>query len=150
MKAGMENCYPALTPAIPKTVLCAAVGEEDIKSVSSFPYAKVVGQLLWISVMTRPEISYQVGQLAKYVSKFGKNHVDAVKHCLRYLKGTMFVGITYRSSSTAATIQIFSDATAWANDSEMKSVTQWKYFSTLWRCDLMARQNATIYCRIIV
>ena len=22
VKAGMENCYPALTPAIPKTVLC--------------------------------------------------------------------------------------------------------------------------------
>ena len=83
VKAGMENCYPALTPAIPKTVLCAAVDEADIESISTFPrYAKVVGQLLWISVMTKPEISYQVGQLAKYASKFGKNHVDAVKHCL--------------------------------------------------------------------
>ena len=45
LKAGMENCYSALTPAIPKTVLGAAVDEEDMKSVSSFPYAKVVGQL---------------------------------------------------------------------------------------------------------
>ena len=122
VKAGMENCHPALTPAIPKTVLGAAVDEKDMKSVSSFPYAKVVGQLLWISVMTRPEISYQVGQLAKYVSKFGKSHVDAVKHCLRYLKGTILMGITYRKSSAPATIQIFSDAT-WANDSEMKSVS---------------------------
>ena len=122
VKAHMENCHPALTPAVPKTVLCAAVDEADIESVSDFPYAKVVGQLLWISVMTKPEISYQVGQLAKYVSKFGKSHVDAAKHCLRYLKGTMFMGTrTYRSSSAPATIQIFSDAT-WANDSEMKSV----------------------------
>ena len=78
VKAGMENCYPTLTPTIPKTVLCAAVDEADIESVSTFPYAKVVGQLLWVSVMTKPENSYQVGQLAKYVSKFGKNHVDAV------------------------------------------------------------------------
>ena len=121
-KAGMENCHPALTPAIPKTVLSAAVDEADMKSVSSFPYAKVVGQLLWISVMTRPEISYQVGQLAKYVSKFGKSHVDAAKQCLRYLKGTILMGITYRKSSAPATIQIYSDAT-WANDSEMKSVS---------------------------
>ena len=121
-KAGMENCHPALTPAIPKTVLRAAVDEADMKSVSSFPYAKVVGQLLWISVMTRPEISYQVGQLAKYVSKFGKSHVDAAKQCLRYLKGTILMGITYRKSSAPATIQIYSDAT-WANDSEMKSVS---------------------------
>ena len=121
VKAHMENCHPALTPAVPKTVLCAAVDEKDIKSVSDFPYAKVVGQLLWISVMTRPEIAYQVGQLAKYVSKVGKSHVDAAKYCLRYLKGTMFMGITYRSSTVPTTIQIFSDAT-WANDSEMKSV----------------------------
>ena len=71
--------------------------------------------------MTKPEISYQVGQLAKYVSKFGKSHVDAAKYCLRYLKGKMFMGITYRSSSVPATIKIFSDAT-WANDSEIKSV----------------------------
>ena len=44
-KAHMENCYPALTPAVPKTVLCAAVDELDIASVSTFPYAQVVGQL---------------------------------------------------------------------------------------------------------
>ena len=122
VKAGMENCHPTLTPAIPKTVLGAADDEADMKSASSFPYAKVVGQLLWISVMTRPEISYQVGQLAKYVSKFGNKHVNAVKHCLRYLKGTILMGITYRKSSAPTTIQIFSDAT-WANDCEMKSVS---------------------------
>ena len=52
VKAGMENCHPTLTPAIPKTVLGAADDEADMKSASSFPYAKVVGQLLWISVMT--------------------------------------------------------------------------------------------------
>ena len=73
--------------------------------------------------MTRPEISYQVGQLAKYVSKFGKSHVDAAKHCLRYFKGFyIMMGITYGKSSAPATIQIFSDAT-WANDFEMKSVS---------------------------
>ncbi len=120
-KAHMEDCYPALTPAVPKTVLCAAINDADIASVSTFPYGQVVGQLLWISVMTRPEISYTVGQLAKFISKFGKSHVDAAKHCLRYLKGTMHMGITYRKSLQPASLQIYSDAT-WANDSEMKSV----------------------------
>ena len=120
-KAKMEDCHPALTPGIPKTVLCAPVDDADIASASTFPYGQVVGQLLWISVLTKPEIAYQVGQLAKYISKFGKCHVDAAKHCLRYLKGTMYMGITYRKSLLPATVQIFSDAT-WANDSEMKSV----------------------------
>ena len=120
-KAKMEDCHPALTPGIPKTVLCAPVDDADIASVSTFPYGQVVGQLLWISVLTKPEIAYQVGQLAKYISNFGKCHVDAAKHCLRYLKGTMHMGITYRKSPLPATVQIFSDAT-WANDSEMKSV----------------------------
>ena len=121
-RAHMEKCHHALTPGIPKTVLGPAVDDADIASASEFPYAEVVGQMLWISVMTKPEISYQVGQLAKYVSKFGKSHVDAAKYCLRYLKGTMLMGITYRKSSLPAEIQCFSDAT-WANDSQMKSVS---------------------------
>ena len=71
--------------------------------------------------MTKPEISYQVGQLAKYISEFGKSLVDAAKHFLQYLKGTISMGITYRASLLPATIQIFFGAT-WANDSERKSV----------------------------
>ena len=51
-------------------------------------------------------------------SKFGKSHVDAAKYCLRYLKGTILMGITFRASASPATVQIFSDAT-WANDSSL-------------------------------
>ena len=120
--SNMLNCHPTITPAVPKTVLSAAPDSDDNASVQNFPYSKVVGQLLWISVMTKPEIAYQVGQLAKYVSNFGKIHVDAAKYCLRYLKGSMHTGIQYTKTTEPATIDIFSDAT-WANDQDMKSVS---------------------------
>ena len=49
------NCHPTLTPAVPKTVLSAAPDSDDNASVQNFPYSKIVGQMLWISVMTKPD-----------------------------------------------------------------------------------------------
>ena len=49
---------------------------------------------------TRPDIHYAVNQLAAYMSKPTKTHLQAAKHILRYLRGQEELGLTYKYSST--------------------------------------------------
>jgi ATP-binding cassette subfamily B (MDR/TAP) protein 1 len=52
------------------------------------PYASVVGSLMYAMVCTRPDIEYAVGVVSRFMSNPGKEHWNAVKWILRYLKGT--------------------------------------------------------------
>ena len=71
--------------------------------------------------MTRPDIAYQVGQLTRFISKYGQDQISAVKYLLRYLKGTINKAIKYDTKCGEQLIT-YTDAT-WANDSDMRSVS---------------------------
>ncbi|GKV12066.1 hypothetical protein SLEP1_g23268 [Rubroshorea leprosula] len=70
-------------------------------------YRKLVGSLQYLS-FTRPNISFAVNKLSQYMHCPTELHWQAVKHILRYLKGTMFHGLLMRSSSSLA-LHAFSD-----------------------------------------
>ena len=58
-------------------------------------YREVIGCLLWLSMGTRPDITYAVSQCARYSSDPKPEHWTAVLRILRYLKGTPDYGIHY-------------------------------------------------------
>jgi hypothetical protein len=49
-------------------------------------------------VMTRPDISFAVGQVARFCSKPGMAHWEAVKRIISYLSGTLQYGIRFSGS----------------------------------------------------
>jgi transposase InsO family protein len=61
---------------------------EEVAEASSYPYRRVVGQLMHISTMTRPDIAFAVGYAARYNSAWGPAHVKYVKGILGYLVHT--------------------------------------------------------------
>jgi len=65
--------------------------QEDL---AEYPYQELVGSLLYLAVCTRPDISYAVGALSRYMSCGQNQHVQAAKHVFKYLKGTHLFGIT--------------------------------------------------------
>ena len=67
-----------------------AFGEEP-----TVPYRELIGCLLWVSMGTRPDISYAVDQCARYSSDPKPEHWSACLRILRYLKGTSEYGIHY-------------------------------------------------------
>jgi hypothetical protein len=69
---------------------------EDIKE-----YQYVVGALNWASVVIRPDISYAVARLSRFLSKPAKIHKEAAKHCLRYLAGTKDLGLIYGTEKSS-------------------------------------------------
>ncbi|RYA84029.1 hypothetical protein DD594_26620, partial [Enterobacter cloacae complex sp. 4DZ1-17B1] len=62
--------------------------QEEIAYMSKVSYAAAVGSLMYAMVWTRPDIAHAVGVVSRFMDNLGKEHWQAVKWILRYLKGT--------------------------------------------------------------
>ena len=52
------------------------------------PYRELVGSLMYLTVATRPDIAFAVGQLSSFLNCYTPDHWSAAVHVLHYLKGT--------------------------------------------------------------
>jgi hypothetical protein len=111
---GFSTCSPVSTPMNPGTVLSDAQcpnSPEEVQAMRTVPYISAVGSLIYLAIATRPDIAYTVGVLARFNTKYGKAHWDAVKHLFRYLKGTLDVKLTLSpDTSTSEMFVGYSDA----------------------------------------
>lgn len=88
----MKDCRPVGTPADPSRRLVESKVTSDR---GSFPYREAVGSLMYAMVGTRPDIAYAVSILSQYLANPDQSHWLAAKRVMRYLKGTMDMGITF-------------------------------------------------------
>lgn len=51
-------------------------------------YREAVGSLIYLTVCTRPDLSFVVSKLSQYFTEPTEQHFGTVKHVLRYLRGT--------------------------------------------------------------
>jgi hypothetical protein len=61
-------------------------------------YRKMIGSLMYL-MNTRPDICFVVNTLSQYMVDPRRVHLIAVKHVMRYLKGTMDYGLKYVADS---------------------------------------------------
>ena len=64
-------------------------------AVDRLRYSQVVGSLMYLACATRPDISFAVCKLSRFVSNLGDVHWHAVELVMRYLQGTTNYGINY-------------------------------------------------------
>ena len=64
--------------------------------VDKFPYSEIVGALLYLTSLTRVDISYAVGTLTRYMSKPTHAACKAVGRVLNYLKRYPNLGLKYK------------------------------------------------------
>jgi hypothetical protein len=74
--------------------------QEEIEYMSMVPYSSTVGNLMYVMVCTRLDISHTVGVVSRYMNNIGKEHWEAVKWILRYLKGTATHALCFGGSNT--------------------------------------------------
>ena len=91
--AGMSDCKPN---KLPTSQVPLGNDEHGDHMVESWNYSCVVGMLLYLSTHTRPDVSFAVSQIARFTHNPKQSHAKAVKHLLRYLKGTSRQGITFQ------------------------------------------------------
>ena len=90
-EAGMKNCNSCHIPMEAGLKLSKALKEEEIDATG---YRRNFRCLCYL-LHTRPDLSYCVGVLNRYMQAPRASHVVAMKQCLRYLQGTTSYGITF-------------------------------------------------------
>jgi hypothetical protein len=96
-RTGMDKCTPVPTPLVPNCELPKyTIPQADVDITA---YRSIVGQLNYAMVCTRPDLAFAVGLLARHLQHPGKEHWIALKHVLRYVKGTMQMGVSFGQQS---------------------------------------------------
>ena len=73
--------------------------EEERMEMSRVPYASAVGSLMFAMICTRPDIAQAMGVVRRYMANPGREHWNIVKKILRYIRGTLDVGLYYGGSN---------------------------------------------------
>jgi hypothetical protein len=71
----------------------------DTPLVDNTLYKQLVGILLYLT-HSRPDLSYAVGAVSRFMQEPHELHWKAAKHILRYVQGTITFGIHYAVDST--------------------------------------------------
>ena len=100
----MDAAKPVSTPLAAHfklSVMAAPSTDEEREYMASVPYVSVVGSLMYAMVCTRPDIAHAVSSVSRYMANPGKQHWQAVKWILRYLRGTLNRSIIYQRGDGA-------------------------------------------------
>jgi hypothetical protein len=62
-------------------------------SLNTKMYQRLVGNLAYIKVITRPNVTHAHSVLARFLTNLGLNHLSEIKHVWRYLYGTRYLAI---------------------------------------------------------
>jgi hypothetical protein len=123
--AGMLNCNPCATPMEARLKLSKKLEDEVIEPTA---YRSVIGSLRYL-VNTRPDLAFAVGVVSRFMEAPSKDHWAAVKHILRYVKGTIKFGCKYGRGTNLKPFLIGFSNSDFAGDSEdRKSTTGMVYF----------------------
>jgi len=115
-RAGMSECKPCSTPVDVHSKLSA----DGPPVADSTQYRSLAGALQYLT-FTRPDIAFAIQQVCLYMHDPREPHLAALKRILRYLRGTLSLGLTMRRSSPTELI-VYTDAD-WAGCSDTRRST---------------------------
>lgn len=125
-KFRMSEAKAVSVPADPNVTLQPVDSGDE--SPSNVPYREAVGSLMFLAIVSRPDIAYAVNLVSRYLNKHGESHWRAVKRIFAFLVGTKNVGIMYRSGGSESELRGYSDAD-YASDLQTRRSTTWYVFS---------------------
>ncbi|GJZ57254.1 retrovirus-related pol polyprotein from transposon TNT 1-94 [Tanacetum coccineum] len=97
----MQYCKPISTlfpTDVKLSSKMSSSSEKERIEISQVPYASAVGSLMFAMIYTRPNIAHAVGVVSRYMAEPGRQHWEAKKRILRYIKGTSDVALCFRDS----------------------------------------------------
>lgn len=101
-----------------------AIKGKDEKEIDATSFRKNVGCFRYL-LHTRPDLSFCVGVLSRYMQRPKESHGAAMKQCLRYLRGTTAFGLVFERSVTKLPRLIgYSDSSHNVDPDDGKSTTR--------------------------
>ena len=114
---GFEEAYPVATPIEPGMLTEKNVNDKALKNK---PYREIVGSLLYLSTISRPDISFTVNFLSRQVSDPSVSHWKMIERVFRHLKGTQNFGIFFNGK---AELKAYTDSIYGGVESDMISIS---------------------------
>ena len=108
VKVGVTKCTSSPTPLSCSTEKLSLTEGTPLGPHDSTHYRSIVGGLQYLT-LTRPDISFSVNKICQYLHVPTPAHWTAAKRILRYVQGTLHVGLTFQKSSSSL-LSAFSDA----------------------------------------
>ncbi|KAI3522492.1 hypothetical protein L1887_00319 [Cichorium endivia] len=105
-KTRMLDCNATRSPMEHKLRLSK---DEEGELVDPTEYRSIVGALRYLT-HTRPDLSFTVGVVSRFMEKPTVKHLQAVKGILRYIKGTLSYGLAYTRGENRVTLTGYSDS----------------------------------------
>ena len=90
-KFKLESCKEVATPLAQNEKISKNDGEKLEKPSA---YRRLVGNLLYLTA-TKPDLMFPVGLLSRFMSSPNNVHMGVVKRVLKYVRGTINLGIWY-------------------------------------------------------
>lgn len=116
---GLDNARPLRVP-IPDDNLLDRETEDALSLADAKLYRTAVGQLLHISLLTRPDIAYAAMRLAQRFALPTANALRYLKSVGRYLLGTRNACLTYQQADSAI---LGSSDSSWSTASQARATT---------------------------
>ena len=91
----MINCKETNTPLITNIKL---LNDDSSEIVDVTWYRHIIGSLIY-RTNNRPDICFSMNTLGHYMVEPRHVHLEATKHVMRYLKGTLDCGLIYATDS---------------------------------------------------
>ncbi|KAI8435899.1 hypothetical protein MSG28_004091 [Choristoneura fumiferana] len=113
-KFGMTDCKGTQTPMEQGT----PIKEEE--TVIDVPYRELIGCLIYISTVSRPDITFATSYLSRFLDKPTNTTWTSAKRVLRYLKLTSHKCLTYTKTQDKQVL-CYTDAD-WASKVDRKSI----------------------------
>jgi hypothetical protein len=114
---GMADAKPKSRPMTAERV----EGSAKLEGKEKVNYQKLVGSLLYVT-NTRPDITYAVNYLTRYMAEPTEDLWNKAKHVLRYLKGTKADGVVYRAGDDELELFGYCDSD-WGSDVDTRKST---------------------------
>ena len=97
----MENCKPAKVPLDPGMKKEFYKDNYELLSLIELKkYQKIIGSLIYLSVMTRPDLTFSTSLLGRFLQAPRTIHMKGAKQVLRYLRGSIDKFIAYDKESS--------------------------------------------------
>lgn len=104
--------WPCNTKAVAEVDDKDGLWEDDSEPLADqATYRSIVGSLVYLMTCTRPDLAHSVQRLSRYLQAPRRPHMEGAKRILRYLMGTVNIGICFGGGSSDLTG--YSDA-SWA------------------------------------
>jgi len=120
---GMEDCKPTNVPLdAGHQVACLS----NCKRADCKAYQSIIGALMYLSLVARPDITHSVVKLAQMNKDPHVEHMTAAKNILRYLKFSINLKLLFRASGTS--LEAYADADWGGNKVDRKSFSGFVFY----------------------